>query len=135
MWPKAKQIHIKVLRNQQVIAEKGLIAESFWERLRGLIGRKDFRAGEGLWFESANNIHMWFMSIPIDVVFLKKADSPFEFSPPNQSFYKITSLRPSLRPWRVLPVWGPGATETLELPEGTIEKCDLKVGDEVVCIS
>lgn len=118
---KAKKIiFIESLKNQQVIADQCFVAESFFDRLRGLMGRKKLEQGEGMWFGACNNIHMWFMSIPIDVLFLKRSSG---------EQYQIVSVRTNLRPWRLLPVWGPGATETVELPVGTIEKFQLKAGD------
>ena len=99
------------------------VADRFLSRLRGLIGRKTFSPGEGLLFPRCNNIHMWMMSIPIDVVFLGK----------DGAEWRILSTHPGLRPWKGLPVWNFRAVDTLELPAGTIERLNLKHG-EVLCI-
>jgi uncharacterized membrane protein (UPF0127 family) len=110
-----------------VVAENCLIADHFFSRLRGLIGRKTFEPGEGLLFPKCNDIHMWFMSMRIDVVFLKKVRGTFS--------WQITSFREGLRPWRPLPVRDSSADDTLELPAGTIARCGLVPGDaiEVPC--
>lgn len=76
-------------------------------------------------FPKCNDIHMWMMSIPIDVVFLKKE---------NAESWSVLSLKPKLKPWKPLPVACFSADDTLELPEGTIARLNLKVG-EVLCVA
>lgn len=95
-----------------VIAEKVAIAESFWQRLKGLLGRRGLDANETLWIQRCDSIHTFFMKFPIDVVFVDKklkvcgvstnvkpwriatkywqADSVFEFASPNP---KVKNLR------------------------------------------
>ena len=134
MRPLGRSIRIETLTNQELIADKCYVAESFFERVRGLIGTKSLEVGEGMWFGECNNIHMWFMSIPIDVLFVR----PYETTPesvPGKNYYTILSVRPKIRPWRLFPVHGLGATDTVELPAGTAERCQLKAGDTLVCTS
>ena len=99
------------------------VADRFFARLVGLIGRKSFQPGQGLLFPRCTSIHMWMMSIPIDAVFLKKRGTEWE----------VLSLHPELRPWRPLPVGNHAADDVLELPEGSIGRIGLKAG-EVLCI-
>lgn len=80
-------------------------------------------------FPKCNDIHMWFMSIPIDVVFLskeKRADGSLAF--------RVASVHENVQPWRVLPLRDSRASETLELAAGTIRQCEISAGDEL-CIS
>jgi uncharacterized membrane protein (UPF0127 family) len=123
MFVKNRRIRVHSLRNQTVIADECVEANSFLSRLRGLIGRKNLEAGEGMFFPQCNDIHMWFMSISIDVLFLKREGEHF----------LVTSTRPALRPWKALPVRDGKASETLELPAGTIQRCGLTEGDRL-CI-
>ncbi|MBU6153039.1 MAG: DUF192 domain-containing protein [Bdellovibrionales bacterium] len=106
------------------IASRAEVASSFAMRLRGLIGRTRFEAGEGLLFPRCNSVHMWMMSIPIDLVFLKKQSSE----------WMVLSIHRELRPWKLLPVGDFRADDALELPAGTIERSGLKSG-EVLCIA
>ena len=154
-----KKVSVRLVKSKAVIADRCVVAESFFERLRGLIGRDRLVDGEGMLFHRCNDIHMWFMSIPIDVVFLTKsaqqseqAQGESEFVNADQRatgapgpngpaaqkggpvFYKVASIRRGLRPWRPLPVRDGQATETLELPAGTIDRCAIGVGDQL-CIS
>lgn len=97
-------------------------AESFGTRLKGLIGVKSFAAGQGLLFPKCNSVHMWMMSVPIDVVFLK----------PMNSEWVVSSIFENLKPWKVFPVMDLRAQDALELPAGTVKKAQLKKG-EVLC--
>ena len=47
-----------------------VVADSYWARLRGLLGRSGLEPGEGLLLRPANSIHTAFMRFAIDVVFL-----------------------------------------------------------------
>ena len=117
---------VKMIRksDRTSVASNLEVADRFFPRLKGLIGRGSFEAGEGLLFPRCNSIHMWMMRISIDVLFLKKRDSDWE----------ILSLHPELRPWKVLPVGNFKADDVLELPVGSIAKMGLKPG-EVLCIA
>lgn len=120
---------VQSLKNNAIIADKCLVAERFFDRLQGLIGRSALDTGEGMLFPRCNDIHMWFMSIPIDVVFLRR-----ERAEPDGIVYRVVSVRENLRPWRFLPAREGRASETLELSAGTIQRCQIAVGDEL-CIS
>jgi len=110
-------------RDQVVIASHAEVADRFFVRLKGLIGKNRFEVGEGLLFPRCTSVHMWMMRIPIDVVFLKK----------RAEGWTILSVHPGLRPWKVIPVGNSRADDALELPEGTINRVGLKSG-EVLCI-
>ncbi len=124
---------VKALKNQAVIADKCHVAESFFDRLIGLIGRRALGAGEGMLFPRCNDIHMWFMSIPIDVVFLSPAD-PAKRAPSGERVFRVSSVRRELKPWRPLPARDGRASETLELPAGAVDAYGIAEGDEL-CIS
>jgi uncharacterized membrane protein (UPF0127 family) len=115
---------IKRNSDQALIVSQGQVANTYWSRLCGLVGTKHFEAGSGLLFPKCNSIHMWMMSIPIDVVFLKLLS-------PNQ--YQIVGTHSNLRPWKFLPVFCLEANDTLELPQGTIQRHHLNRG-ETLCI-
>lgn len=116
-------LFVRSLTNQAVIADKCFEAIRFFDRFIGLMGKKEMPSGEAMFFPRCNDIHMWFMSIPIDVVFLKR----------DGANWRVTSLRQDVQPWRILPLRDGSAQDTLELPAGTIERCKLSVGDQL-CI-
>lgn len=49
------------------------LAQSFLQRLRGLLGHPPLRAGQALWLAQCSSIHTLGMGYPIDVVFLNRA--------------------------------------------------------------
>lgn len=74
---------------------------------------------------------MWWMSISIDVVFLR-----VEFTEERGVVTErkvVTSTYANVRPWKFLPLNDRKANETLELPTGSIGKIGIAVGD-VLCI-
>ena len=119
------------LKDHRIISDKCLVAESYFSRLRGWIGKTRAEAGEGILFPRNSSIHMWWMTIPIDVVFLR-----VEFTEVNGVVTErkvVTSTHENVRPWKLLPLNDRKANETLELPVGSIGKIGIAVGD-VLCI-
>ena len=93
-------------------------ADTFFTRFKGLMFRKSPIEKEGLWISPCNAIHMFFMSFPIDVVLLNEQ-------------LEVVNLVPGIKPWRITkPVQA--ATSTLELPNGSIERLGIRVGDRVL---
>lgn len=68
------------------------VARTFFQRLRGLIGRRSLPPGEGMLILKCNAIHTFFMSFPIDAVFLDASD-------------RVVKVVRGIKPWRPL-VWG-----------------------------
>jgi len=129
MTKKNRIVKIQLVKNNTWIADQCDVAETFFSRLKGLIGRKMLRQGQGLLLSPCNDIHMLMMSISIDVIFVRK-----EKLDDGREAYQVTSFRENLRPWGLLPVRDGRASCTLELPVGTIQRCEVRVGDEL-CIS
>lgn len=125
----AKQVKIVALKNQAVIADRCRVASSFLSRLIGLIGTQSLAHGQGLLIRPCKEIHMWFMSIPIDVVFIRK-----EINSESTRIFRVTSIKENYRPWSLFPVGDRKASETIELPVGTIKKANIQEGD-TLCIS
>ncbi len=125
----SKRIQILSLKNQSFIADKCFVADCFFARLKGLIGTPRLEAGEGMFFPKCNDIHMWFMSIPLDVVFVRR-----ERALDGSLSWRVTSAHEGVRPWRPLPLRDGKASETIELPVGTIKRCEIRAGDQL-CLS
>ena len=95
-----------------VVCERCRVADTFWLRLRGLMGRSSLDPGEGMLFERTGSIHMFFMRIPLDVVFCD-AD------------LRVVKVVTALKPWRTAAA--KGARVTIELAAGAAAGVD--VGD------
>ena len=91
------------MKTIEILGFKAKVAQTFWERTRGLIGTKSLAPNEGLLIEKCNAIHMCFMSFPIDAYFLDKANN-------------VVKIVRNIKPWRLW-VWGGWrAAKVLETP-------------------
>ena len=97
------------------------LADSFWARFRGLMGRASLAPGGGMWLTGTTNIHMLFMRFPIDAVFLGR--------PAADGTRRVVAVHANLRPWTGIVWYARGADGCLELPAGTAEATGTRPGD------
>ena len=76
----------------EILGYKAKVARKLVERIRGLIGTKDLPPDEGMLILKCNAIHTFFMSFPIDAIFLDKNDN-------------VVKTIKNIRPWRFF-IWG-----------------------------
>lgn len=62
---------------KKVVANDVLVAATFWERAKGLLGERELPAGRALWIQGSplvgcNSIHTFFMRFAIDAVFVDR---------------------------------------------------------------
>ena len=76
----------------KICGVKAKVAKTLFARMKGLIGTKCLRPGEGMLILKCNSIHTFFMSFPIDATFLDR----------NGNVVKVVR---NIRPWRLF-VWG-----------------------------
>ncbi|MFC1975986.1 DUF192 domain-containing protein [Chloroflexota bacterium] len=103
-------------RKQPLIIQ-GRLANTFWLRLRGLLGAASLEKGEGLILAGEKSIHTIFMKFPIDVVYVDKN-------------YKVIRADTNMVPYRL----GPLVTQSayvLEMPVGTIAETATEKGDQL----
>ncbi len=89
-------------------------AKSFTNRFLGLLRPSNPRS---LLFRTRFGIHTFGLSVPIDVIVL---DSKF----------RVVKLQSSLKPNQLF-FWNPKYDTVIELPEGSIKKSDIKIGDKI----
>jgi uncharacterized membrane protein (UPF0127 family) len=99
-----------------VACERCVVADSFFTRLRGLLGRRELSRGEGLLIRPGSSIHTWFMRFPIDVVFLDRE-------------LRVVRVAADVGPWRLR--WGKGARQVLELAAGEAAARGIEAGDRL----
>jgi uncharacterized membrane protein (UPF0127 family) len=104
-----------------MLAEHLEVAASLWGRFMGLMGRRSLPAGQALFIDGTNGIHMFFMRFPIDAVFVGKAA-------PDGS-RAVMSVHRNVRPWVGMVPLVRGAAGVLELPVGAIDASGTKPGD------
>jgi uncharacterized protein len=103
----------------RVVCERCLVADTVRLRLRGLLGRAELPAGEGVWIRPTNAIHMFFMRFAVDAVFVGGDDV-------------VLRIAASLRPWRMASCRR--ARSVIELAEGEAGRRGLAVGDRVEAV-
>ena len=81
-----------MMRHEIVLGIDAEVAESAFERMRGLIGRADLPLGKGMLITKCNCIHTFFMRFPIDATFLDRKGN-------------VVKTVKGIRPWRPW-VWG-----------------------------
>ena len=84
-----------------------MVASTFAERAKGLIGVKSLPPEEGLLIPGCNAIHTFFMSMAIDATFLDREN-------------RVVKVVRGIRPWRPF-VWGGWrAAKVLETAAATV---------------
>jgi uncharacterized membrane protein (UPF0127 family) len=100
-----------------LLAEKAEIADNFWLRLKGLLGKNCLQPGEGLIIRPCTSIHTLFMRFPIDAVFVDKQN-------------KAIKAYCALSPWRSSAMFF-NSSLCIELPAGTLNTSRTEKGDDV----
>lgn len=93
------------------------VADTFFKRLRGLIGRNNLPQGCGLLIAPCNSIHMFFMKFDIDAVFIDK----------NFTIKKIVE---NVKTWTGL-AFCFGAWAVVEFSAGEASRLNLVVGQKL----
>ena len=96
------------------VCERCVVADRARARMRGLLGRSDLAAGEGVLLRPASSIHTHFMRFAIDAVFLDRD-------------LRVVEVRSALPPWRM--ARKRGAKAVLELRAGEAGRRGIEVGD------
>jgi len=101
------------------VAEQAEVARSFLARGRGLMGRTALPTGYGLIIYPEWSIHMFFMRIPLDVLFVDKQ-------------HTVVGVRENLPPWTPYAGVSPRrGCYVIELPVGAIHASQTSVGDQL----
>jgi uncharacterized membrane protein (UPF0127 family) len=108
-----KQVTLR-RENGEVVCDDCVVADSPVSRMKGLLGRKGLKPGEGLLLRPAGSIHTFFMRFPIDAVFLDEG-------------LRVLGISDDIRPWRAASKRG--ARVVLELPAGVSARRGLEAGD------
>ena len=100
-----------------MVCEHCRVADTPWTRMKGLLGRRELPPGEGLLIRPTWSIHMFFMRIAIDVVFLDAENT-------------VVRVVPELAPWRTASQRGSKAV--LELPAGECARRGVREGERLL---
>jgi hypothetical protein len=100
------------------VATEATVADSYFPRLVGLLGRTKRWAqpGRGLWIVPSRGVHTIGMLFPIDLIFLSKEK-------------QVVHVEEHVRPFRISAV-SLKTSSILELPAHTIYRTGTKIGDQ-----
>lgn len=107
--------------NNKIISENLQIANTFLKRFKGLMFTKELPNQNALQIIPCREIHTFFMNYSIDVLYLDANNtilSVDENFTPNKIGKKVKN-----------------AVSVIELPNGTIEKFNLKVGQKLLIVN
>ena len=110
-----EQVLVHNRTRDTVVAEMAGLADGYFTRLRGLIGRRGLRLGEGLVIRPCSSIHTFFMSFPIEVLFVDEGN-------------RVVLATQPIAPWRIAPIV-PSARYVVELPAGAVSASQTMHGD------
>jgi uncharacterized membrane protein (UPF0127 family) len=99
-----------------VVCERCGIADNFFSRMRGLLGRRQLPDDECLLIRPAGSIHTFFMRFPIDALFLDRE-------------LRVLAVSSDLKPWRV--AGQRGARVVVEMAAGQASKRGVQVGEQL----
>ena len=101
-------------RTGSELASRAKIADSFFSRMCGLLGKKALAEGEALVIRPCRQVHMMLMSFAIDVVLCDGGN-------------QVVAYQERLKAWR-LSRHEPAAASVIELPAGSCAG-KLEIGD------
>lgn len=110
-------LYVTNVSRGKVIVDKGREANTFWTRLKGLIGVSSLSEGDGLLITGSKGVHCMFMSIPIDVVYVGKDD-------------RVVAIDQEMKPWSIGRIYRK-SHHVIELPAGTAARTRTKIGDRL----
>jgi len=102
---------------RKLIAERIEVALRFFPRLRGLLGRKNLKDGEGLLLWPCSAVHCFGMRFPIDTIFL-------------DSRFRVVSIRENLMPGSHAAY--SLANYVLELKSGEVMRHKIQYGEQLI---
>ena len=111
------EVYVYNKTRETFIATEATVADSYFTRLIGLLGKTKRWAqlGKGLWIVPSSGVHTIGMLFPIDLIFLSKEK-------------EVVHVEEFVRPFRISKV-SLKAMSVLELPPYTIYRSGTQVGD------
>lgn len=113
----SEKVKVFNLSSENIILEEAEIANSFFKRFKGLLGRRKLEPGKGIIIRPCRSIHTMGMLFTIDLAFVTKMNC-------------ICYIIEKLKPFRVSPAIEK-ACYVIEAPAGTFAKTKTAVGDRV----
>jgi len=110
-------LEVRNTTRDESLARRVMLADGWWTRLRGMMGRPEPVADEGMLLAPCQSVHMYWMKYPLDVAFL---------SSDGRVVATYHELAPSRRS-----KWHRNAEQALELKAGRLAATQTEVGDRL----
>jgi len=109
----------QLAKGELILFERCLVAQTFFSRFLGLMGRKHLPENEAILFPKCSSIHTFFMRMSIDVVYVSSQG-------------KVVKILSGLKPWRMLiPV--SEAVHVIEMSSQMARHKNIEIGDKLNC--
>lgn len=103
-------------KNKLILAEAE-VADTFFQRFRGLLGKKYLQPESGLIIAPCNSVHTIGMKFPIDVIFVDKEN-------------KICYIMRNMKKGKISPIIS-RAKMVIEFNAGMADRLQLEINDEI----
>ncbi len=103
--------------NSSLLADKAWEAKTIRARMKGLLGRDELEAGQGLLIRPCTSIHSFFMRFVFDAAFIDKTG-------------RVLHVIHSMKKWR-MSKYVARAAGVVELPAGVLKDSQTQVGDNL----
>ncbi|MCC7406166.1 MAG: DUF192 domain-containing protein [Bdellovibrionales bacterium] len=108
---------LKNMTKQKTVMSNVLIAKTFKDRSKGLLGHQSLDTNTAMWIHNCAWIHTFFMRFAIDAVFVDR-------------HLKVTTIKPHIPPDRL--TWPAlGASSVFEMAAGMAQANNIQVGDQL----
>jgi uncharacterized membrane protein (UPF0127 family) len=104
-------------RNGSILAKQLIPAFDSESRRTGLLKHEALPDGSAMVIAPTNAVHTFFMRFAIDIAFVARDG-------------RVVKTCAAVKPWRMAAAWG--AYGVIELPPGTLVRCDTVAGDTLV---
>lgn len=104
------------ITKNQIVSTHIEVAETFFERAKGLLGREGLKDSQGLWIHQCKSIHTFFMKFNIDVLYVDKN-------------LKVTRVHRNIVPWRLS--WGSFNADSCFEFQATSLTPNIDIGDSL----
>lgn len=101
-----------------IIAKEVRDATTFWQRLLGLLGKKDLSVEQGLIIEPCKIVHTFFMKFALDIIFLNQRD-------------RVVNIIENMPPNRISPFINE-AQVVVELKAGVSKNKEIRLGNKII---
>ncbi len=106
-----------MVSSDKELAARVTVADTFFSRLKGLLGTNSLPRGEGLWLVPCKAVHTFGMRFSIDLLFLDQEQ-------------RVVSSVSGLVPNRITAFYR-RASSVLELPAGSLNGISPGIGEQV----